>query len=218
MNIKRRVALGLGTALLAVSAQATTFNISVDGAYKGKIDALSGTDSALQFYDSTVHNSTNFVELDSANLFLYEETDTGELSLFSVFRNDGTSAWDYVDWTLSVTGGSPTLVESDDDGEFTKSGNVFTGDWRFYNGFTDGGVIGSVEDAASIAITNQTTQTTVSNLFALSGTSDNLIDLGASGFQNIELSPVPLPAAAWLFGTALLGFAGAKRARRRVRA
>jgi len=51
-----------------------------------------------------------------------------------------------------------------------------------------------------------------SELYGISGVTRMELTLGHSGaIDNIVVSSVPLPAAAWLFGSALLGFVGIRR-------
>ncbi len=93
----------------------------------------------------------------------------------------------------------------------TSTGNTWT--WSFFDSL--GSLLGTLDY-------NQTGDSSVQSLdlVALGFSNVNTVQLshpfGWLGIDNLEygdanLSPVPVPAAAWLFGSALLGFAGWSR-------
>ncbi|MCG8070610.1 MAG: VPLPA-CTERM sorting domain-containing protein, partial [Candidatus Thiodiazotropha taylori] len=51
-------------------------------------------------------------------------------------------------------------------------------------------------------------------IFTISGFALNAIDTKISSDYDLTMSAVPLPAAAWLFGSALLGFVSYSRRRK----
>ena len=83
-----------------------------------------------------------------------------------------------------------------------------------------GGALPNIEvtlNAAAISAINLTLASS-NNLFALGGFSDTLTgsqllfqSSSAAPNARLDLQPVPVPAAAWLFGSAVLGMAGVNR-------
>lgn len=112
----------------------------------------------------------------------------------------------YFDWTLSTTSGAPQTF----DGKEYFTGTIASdGSIELSGYFTD--------DPSDIALVNYWANLSVSGTEILNGifsysTKDAYADYAS--WSAVQVSAVPLPAAAWVFGAALIGLAGISRRRK----
>jgi len=91
--------------------------------------------------------------------------------------------------------------------------NVGTGDFSI-NGIAQSAVTGSTGGTVDLGVEYLVARTIVSNGTMSFVSSTSLYRSGLAGLQISNVSAIPLPPAAILFGTALLGLAGLKRRKR----
>ncbi len=125
-----------------------------------------------------------------------------------------------VDWTHTYDGSVPTplratlsiLADDVDNGEIDKvfiNGN-YLGDLNFYGGFANNRPAGAGEYISSTTFDITPFLAAVMNIHVevFNGASSYAVEILTS---SLEVTAVPIPAAVWLLGTALLGLAGIRR-------
>lgn len=118
------------------------------------ISALMGTESAVAFYDYGNPNGSSAntgLELpDALILFLYEDLNTGIISLFLIadIANSGTGGT--MTFEANCLPASAYVSVQDDAGEFFGAPPLITGNWSWSSCCTDGGVIEDIGCSNSI--------------------------------------------------------------------
>jgi len=122
--------------------------VASQGTQSFNINAIQNAEDDVAFYSYNVPNgasaNTGLEMNDAVVLFLYENTLTGEISLFIIIDavgggNGGNGSIDF--FCLSS---SATLDFSDDPGEISGIFPTVTANWRWANCCTDGALIGNV--------------------------------------------------------------------------
>ncbi|MBP6186067.1 MAG: SprB repeat-containing protein, partial [Saprospiraceae bacterium] len=106
------------------------------------ISALQGTQTAVTFFSPGGGNPNTGLEIQEALiLFLYENVNTGIISLFLILdiANDGTGGSLMADVTCLPS--TAFVSVSDEPGEFSGAPPIISGDWNWAPCCTDGGVI-----------------------------------------------------------------------------
>ena len=125
----------------------------------------------------------------------------------------------HVDWDITVSGSTtnPSMIESDDAGEFkeTATDNLFEGRWYYWTQYGDGGVLGSLSgDDWTITIdpVSYGTEGNLHSLIAYSGDSTTIgLDINLTDAIVLSAAPIPEPATMLLLSTGLLGLAAVRR-------
>gem|GEM_PF-6453258 len=131
---------------IAQNANALTCDCSItQSGNTYPISALQGTVSASAFYSYGVPNGSSAntgLELNNGLiLFLYEDTNTGVISLFLIadIANSGTGG--SLQFDLNCLPTTAFISVEDDQGEFSGAPPLFSGNWSWSSCCTDGGVI-----------------------------------------------------------------------------
>ncbi|HLF64250.1 MAG TPA: gliding motility-associated C-terminal domain-containing protein [Saprospiraceae bacterium] len=109
------------------------------------VSALLGSETAATFYSYGIPNvSSANTGLEISNgliLFLYEDTNTGIISLFLIadIANDGTGG--EMEFEVNCLPDNAFVSVQDDPGEFNGAPPLVTGNWTWSDCCTDGGVI-----------------------------------------------------------------------------
>jgi hypothetical protein len=109
------------------------------------ISALMGNESSVSFYSYGVpiaSSANTGLELSNGLiLFLYEDTNTGLVSLFLIadIANDGSGG--SLSFEVNCLPQTAYVAVQDDQGEFAGSPPLITGNWSWFECCTDGGVI-----------------------------------------------------------------------------
>ena len=194
----------------------------------GSIQSFSttGTLSSFYLYASQQFTNTSSITLteDQSHLFLVDASDG--LGLF-VVHDDGISRGGNAETMVDLLGGdTATFLVQDDPGDriYTDNGTEFTARQSWQQGFTDGYVIGLLDgnwtadvqftdvspDLTGPIINGLTTWAAISS-DGLGGQTEIALTLVED--RRVRLSIVPIPAAVWLFGSALAGLGWMKRKR-----
>lgn len=190
MNIKRYLALmGVALALVAGSSSAATI---------AQATIWEPTDTNVQIISYTAGAEFGVFEdlsTDGAGfatpVISFVPNVTGQFS-FTANANPG-------DWDLALMAGLSS-VPPNDSGTLLGSDNFKLGWWN-----------GSAWEGDSNVISLGGSIYSISFGGPLGGAATLTIDVGA---VPVQTPPVPLPAAAWLFGSALLGLVGVARRKR----
>ena len=178
---------------------------------------ISTADAAVITFNGYGVNSDNPVTVDGY-IFTYIDGNGRAIGTPADLANELGNGSDFItcrdgndgDCTISMTqsGGGVFSLQSFDgaDGLFNIGGRTIEITGTLFGG-------GTITD----------TFTTVANTFTPYSLSDGFVDLVSVNFRgfgqgdsmisfdNIEVNPVPIPAAAWLFGSGLLGLIGIAR-------
>lgn len=185
--------------------------------------------SALSLFMAGNASAALLVEIDLSVTDQVTISSTAGLSAISTSGSDDTGIY----FENFYSGAGSNLTDLLLSGDFTSADNVSDSSpdlWRSGGGagtglnmwswtadasssFTAGSLAfsGSVSfslDAASYA--DMVAGSASGNLFFPADTDDDLTGLTAIGTWGVRVSPVPIPAAAWLFGSALLGLGAMK--------
>ena len=120
------------------------------------ISSLTGTESAVAFYDYGNPNASSAntgLEIpDALILFLYEDINTGLISLFLIadIANSGTGG--SMSFEANCLPSASYVAVQDDAGEFNGSPPLITGNWSWSSCCTDGGAIENIGCNSSINI------------------------------------------------------------------
>lgn len=142
-------------------------------------------------------DAANFAEIRAASVI----TDARDISILNTIYNDLGAGVNYGSFTSSVSDNNTLQTISTDDGDLLLS---------LVNALTTFGQAGGGDFGlgGSISSNTHTSGNTLERIFR--GTSN----LAAVSSLEITTTVVPVPAAAWLFGTALLGLAGTSTRRK----
>ncbi len=200
--------LGIATLLLSSAsshAVLVTFDGTISNFNPGPFsggEAFSGSfvmDESVTATGSSI--KTFSAALDSFTLTVGTFTFSGENGRIQQFSSSG-GATDF----LSLSLGGSTGTVSGNVGSFALT--KVTMDWRGGNLFTDRSIL-----AHDLVTTDFGYRRTT---FTFSDTSTNSTAINSSSTITVgPLTSVPVPAAAWLFGSGLLGLAGIARRQRR---
>jgi hypothetical protein len=109
------------------------------------ISALQGTVPASAFYSYGVPNGSSAntgLELNNGLiLFLYEDTNTGVISLFLIADIANSGSGGSLQFDLNCLPSTAFISVEDDQGEFSGAPPLFSGNWSWSSCCTDGGVI-----------------------------------------------------------------------------
>ncbi len=122
------------------------------------ISAIQGDESAVSFYQYNTPNgassNTSFELADAASMFLYEDTQTGEVSLV-VILDDITARGDAdggaAEMSFDCLPATATVDLADDGTEVSGSGMNVMGDWAWAPCCTDGAVVGGIDCNSSFS-------------------------------------------------------------------
>ena len=107
-----------------------------------------GTESATLFYDyGNPNGSSANTGLEMSNgliLFLYEDLNTGIISLFLIADIAGDGTGGSLTFEVNCLPGDSYVVVQDDAGEFNGAPPLVTGNWSWGDCCTDGGVIENI--------------------------------------------------------------------------
>jgi hypothetical protein len=137
--------LSLFVVTAGVSHAAYVYSFDVNGGASTAITPLSGTPSGAEFYNySAPDGSPGFEQNHTAFFWLYNETDTGDMSLGVIFDKLNTDSYlAYAHFTLSGLPSGWGWTVQDDDGDIGNATDTTpTWNWSYH---TDGGVIGGLE-------------------------------------------------------------------------
>ena len=141
---KNKVGLIIGL-LVALSMTVSAGYFTVDqGGPVNTVTPVERAESAVDYYDYySVSAHTEFVEAYVSKIYLYKDSNTGDISFIVHHNIDATGSPNAkVDFDFSGLPSGAVMALSDDSGEFSLSQNP-EGQWHFwYN--TDGGVIGNI--------------------------------------------------------------------------
>jgi len=184
----------------------------------GTIQSFSTTGTLAQFYAYASEQFTNTSSVtlteDQSHLFLVDALDG--LGLF-VVHDDGIARGGNAETMVDLLGGdTANFLVQDDPGDkvYTDNGTEFQVRQSWTEGFTDGYVIGSLDGnwTADVQFTDVTpiiTGPTINGLTTWAAISSDgqggqtEIALTLVEDRRVRLSTVPIPAAIWLFGSAL---------------
>jgi hypothetical protein len=205
--------------LLPLNALAETVYVYQYDILLGSVGSYSGATTARGNWNRNYGVDVGPVIADNEGaLFFYEGLDGLTFNMLFNPNEVLNQPFEYgsIAFDISVTGTDSSVFLTDDINEFVSSGGGnYSGKWKWTWG-ADGGIIGGLEGDWTIDIFNM--ESGWSSRYPNGGSS--LWMYGVDGFFSLDLSqdirltnvsPVPLPATAWLFGSALLGFAGFNR-------
>lgn len=188
-----------GSGSFSKKSQAGVTGVGISGRTNGEIDI--GESISASFSSSVLVSSIKLGLLFDGP----EYNDVNEIAKLSVLYADGSLA----DFTLTAKGPT-TAIWSGSSGSVTSLGNGAisggTGAWELSNPFgtkaIKGITFGALQGLAATSCpscSNQSDYTFVS------------IEVNKASLNTNNISSVPVPAAAWLFGSGLLGLAGLRR-------
>ncbi|HZV70897.1 MAG TPA: gliding motility-associated C-terminal domain-containing protein [Saprospiraceae bacterium] len=112
------------------------------------ISSLIGNESAPAFYEYGIpagSSANTGLELENALiLFLYEDMNTGVISLFLIADIQNSGSGGTLSFEFNCAPAGSFLSVTDDPGEFAGSPPLFTGNWSWSTCCTDGGVIENI--------------------------------------------------------------------------
>ena len=201
------------------SAGAGDFDLNV----LGTISAYDSLLSAAQYYNygdipASFDDGAQDVTLTTNKSHTFFVNGADGLSAFFVHDkpNDGTGGM--ADMTLDLVGDTASVLVKDDPSEniVATGNNHFETDHNWIACCTDGFVIGALDNNWSLfAEFDSRTWADFDGWWVFDGATS--IDLTSDFNRRVRFdiaSAVPIPAAAWLFGTALVGFFGLSRRRK----
>ncbi|MFK8068737.1 MAG: VPLPA-CTERM sorting domain-containing protein [Gammaproteobacteria bacterium] len=199
--------------VVSFSANAILFDFSgvADGDYNVGDSALTFSDSGIT-YTLSAPSTSSFFRFDNGQLLFGANTNGNAASQFNL-----------TSFNLIVTGGDAQLLGYSTGNE-TVSGDIFTITGSNTNNNYDD-LDGSTVSANAVFPTALTlTENAIYNFtydLSNNGTDNgNNATNGVTGLSalSVDIAPsaVPVPAAVWLFGSALLGLAGFKRSKSSV--
>ena len=220
----------IGT-VCSVNAGLYTYSFSLDGVTSTAVTPFTSTESATNYYNySTASGHPAFgAEEKTAFFWLWEETDTGLLSLNVIFNredplnpnNNSTTTAGKAYFTLSglPMGWSWALQDDDEDIDGTYDSTP-TWAWNAFN--TDGGIISGLQDAewdiTWTADDNPNNFYGVNDFYFISDGSTkkvNSFSLSSIDTLTVSAKTVPVPSAILLFGTGLVGLVGSRIKRKK---
>lgn len=120
------------------------------------INSLIGNESAVVFYDygnPTGSNANTGLELyNGLIIFLYEDTNTGIISLFLIADHYTDSDGGTLSFEFNCAPAQSFISVQDDAGEFFGAPPLFTGNWSWSPCCTDGGVIENIGCTANMSL------------------------------------------------------------------
>ncbi|MDX1408664.1 MAG: SprB repeat-containing protein, partial [Saprospiraceae bacterium] len=128
------------------SAESVICNCTItQGSNTYPVSALIGNESAASFYsygNPAVSSANTGLELaDGLIIFLYEDANTGIISLFLIADQANSGSGGEMSFEFNCLPAGAFVVVQDDAGEFVGAPPLITGDWSWQGCCTDGGAI-----------------------------------------------------------------------------
>jgi len=222
------MSLAAQSATIRVSQESSAGAGDFDSNVLGFVDSYSSALTASEYYGYSTNFAASFddgdqdVTLTSNKSHVFFVDGADGLSAFFVHDKPVDGSGGGALMTLDLVGdGASVLVRDDNEATGLPSGpNHFEMNRAWSPCCTDGFVIGSLDDDWSLfaefdAFTARgLTWTDFDGWWVFDGATS--IDLASDLDRRVrfDLNPIPLPAAAWLFGTALIGLVGYSRRRK----
>ncbi|MGB0722208.1 MAG: hypothetical protein ACPGU7_07390 [Gammaproteobacteria bacterium] len=201
---------------LAISplAHAWEYSVSNNG-NSSSFETIASAESGADYYNffSASGHPEFGAQSNTAFLWLHENTNTGDLSLSLILDavNDGSGGAVTAYYTGLPDGSYVSLA--DDGSELNKTGvHTATGNWRWIDCCTDGGVVSGLEDGEAWSIDfDVSAYSGINSWVFLSGpynSPSNALALNAGSTITISRSAqatgIPLPGTAWFLVPGLL--------------
>ena len=206
----------LAVSILAVAAGANAAQYNITGSQTnlsctGNACSADITNTPTPTFDGVFDLTTSAFNSGNIAFDPYSVGISVAGGFFTATISNPNSADSIVGGTFAYNPGSLTLTLTDATGTFTGTTPTCTG----------AGVICDAQPNANIENLDLTLTFADASLQSFTGSIAALNDNGANGtstmtwsFSGTQVEEVPLPAAAWLFGSGLIGLAGAVRRRR----
>ena len=218
-------------ACVSVSAHAVSIRVSQESStgagdfdlnVLGSITAFESTGTAAAYYDygtipASFNDGLNDVTLTSNKSHAFFVNGSDGLSAFFVHDKPNDGLGGMAGMTFDLLGDTASVLVRDDPGEGVTAtgGTNFVSNHNWVGCCTDGLVLGSLDDNWTLyAEFDRRSWSDFTGWLALGD--GGSIDLAGDLDRRVrfDLAPVPVPAAVWLFGTALVGFVGYSRRRK----